>query len=165
MALQSFGPCIWAKCTFCGSKHRGPLNKKAASGEYYFVSLQRNGRGDGWVLCGACENKNVDRLQSKEFGCLLCSKHPSHHFTDKRFWVYDILKEQPGCKMLSLFCSSECKIEYYKLLKMFGTPRLCHSCQAIKPVKKCAGCGLVYYCSAECQMQHWKKIHAKECLR
>ncbi|KAF8175858.1 hypothetical protein BJ912DRAFT_1147013 [Pholiota molesta] len=30
------------------------------------------------------------------------------------------------------------------------------------PVKKCAGCGLTYYCSQECQKEHWP-IHKPNC--
>ena len=31
------------------------------------------------------------------------------------------------------------------------------------PLKKCTGCQKIYYCSKECQDEHWKKVHKRHC--
>jgi len=33
------------------------------------------------------------------------------------------------------------------------------------PLKQCAGCNVVAYCSRECQVKHWKMQHKHECAR
>ena len=38
----------------------------------------------------------------------------------------------------------------------------CAACGEAGASLKCGGCGLVYYCSRECQKKHWK-VHKKEC--
>lgn len=55
--------------------------------------------------------------------------------------------------------------------KLSGTSRECANCCADEnmfrtPFKACARCGLVFYCSKNCQSQHWKAIagHKKYCL-
>ena len=40
----------------------------------------------------------------------------------------------------------------------------CANCGARRlPLRVCSGCGLVRYCSAECQTAHWKPMHKKVC--
>jgi hypothetical protein len=34
-----------------------------------------------------------------------------------------------------------------------------------KPLHKCSGCGIVKYCSKECQQSDWRKQHKNECNR
>ena len=45
----------------------------------------------------------------------------------------------------------------------------CHILEAnLRPrskLMKCAGCRQIMYCSRSCQMEHWKKIHKKQCSR
>lgn len=31
------------------------------------------------------------------------------------------------------------------------------------PLKRCTGCRKVYYCSKECQVEHWRKVHKRHC--
>ena len=31
------------------------------------------------------------------------------------------------------------------------------------PLKVCKGCNKIYYCSRECQEEHWRKVHRKQC--
>ena len=31
------------------------------------------------------------------------------------------------------------------------------------PLKRCTGCWKIYYCSQECQEEHWKKVHRRHC--
>ena len=31
------------------------------------------------------------------------------------------------------------------------------------PLKDCKGCNMIYYCSRECQEEHWRKVHRKQC--
>ncbi len=43
---------------------------------------------------------------------------------------------------------------------------ICSNCKNKKPdvsLKKCSKCLLVFYCGPECQREHWKKKHKKEC--
>lgn len=171
MAFDAFVQTLWAKCVFCKAKHRGPRNHKASSDEYYFAMVQRQGRTDGWVLCHStdCARKHLQRLESKEIGCWMCGQHPTHHFAQQSLWIYDMLAET-GCKLLTMFCSAECTATYYQRVKMLGGQRICCNCQSTdnkeqRPLRKCAGCGLVYYCSMECQRQHWHKEHKDRCLR
>ena len=43
-------------------------------------------------------------------------------------------------------------------------PPECANCGALRlPLRNCSGCGLVRYCSAECQTAHWKPMHKKVC--
>ncbi len=42
--------------------------------------------------------------------------------------------------------------------------RKCDNCQQIKKIKTCAWCKKAYYCSKECQVQHWK-VHKKLCKK
>ena len=52
-----------------------------------------------------------------------------------------------------------------------GTPaKACKCCGATGvPLKKCAGCETVYYCSPECQKKDWKEggenMHKIQCAR
>jgi hypothetical protein len=44
---------------------------------------------------------------------------------------------------------------------------MCANCgliatQSLK-MKSCSKCHSVYYCSCDCQLRHWKKMHKKEC--
>ncbi|KAJ6497693.1 hypothetical protein C8R45DRAFT_983874 [Mycena sanguinolenta] len=48
------------------------------------------------------------------------------------------------------------------------SPNACENSQCIKtgamhPLKKCAGCGLAWYCSRECQTADWKAVHRASC--
>jgi tetratricopeptide (TPR) repeat protein len=40
----------------------------------------------------------------------------------------------------------------------------CANCLSILELSRCSGCKQVYYCSKECQREHWK-IHKQQCLR
>ena len=31
------------------------------------------------------------------------------------------------------------------------------------PLKRCTGCLKIYYCSKECQEEHWRKVHKRHC--
>ena len=31
------------------------------------------------------------------------------------------------------------------------------------PLKRCTGCCRIYYCSKDCQEEHWRKVHGKHC--
>ncbi|KAI0064969.1 hypothetical protein BV25DRAFT_1914117 [Artomyces pyxidatus] len=40
----------------------------------------------------------------------------------------------------------------------------CHKAGPRDSLKKCSGCQVTYYCSKECQVAGWKKIHKGECV-
>lgn len=43
--------------------------------------------------------------------------------------------------------------------------RVCAACGKTGPIKKmCAGCKRVEYCSKECQKEHWRRAHKRECV-
>ena len=59
------------------------------------------------------------------------------------------------------------KESYADILKdMWDT---CYNCEVydwkcdMKNLKKCMGCKMVVYCSRICQLEHWNKIHRKQC--
>ena len=50
--------------------------------------------------------------------------------------------------------------------------RMCANCKVFgwkqpdpgsRPLKRCTGCRKIYYCSKECQEEHWRKVHKKHC--
>ena len=41
--------------------------------------------------------------------------------------------------------------------------RLCANCGVTKRLASCEGCGLVRYCSEQCQNEHWKTNHKPLC--
>jgi hypothetical protein len=42
----------------------------------------------------------------------------------------------------------------------------CHKCAKDEvPLKQCGHCEVIAYCSRECQVKHWKKLHKHECAR
>lgn len=41
----------------------------------------------------------------------------------------------------------------------------CLNCQINKGSKRCVRCKNAFYCSRECQVQHWKDGHKKTCLK
>jgi hypothetical protein len=64
---------------------------------------------------------------------------------------------------------------YYKQLKQgpdMSGGDMCTNCHVLEAnlqlhskLMKCAGCRQIMYCSRSCQMEHWKKIHKKQCSR
>jgi tetratricopeptide (TPR) repeat protein len=48
-----------------------------------------------------------------------------------------------------------------------SSPALCDNCQKsdLDAKHRCSQCRSVYYCSAECQKQHWKSSHKSECKK
>lgn len=60
-------------------------------------------------------------------------------------------------------CSAECKLKATsKASLMEDITKLCLVCHAPAP-KQCSKCHLAFYCSAECQSNHWFAIHKTEC--
>merc|ERR1711862_822542 len=59
------------------------------------------------------------------------------------------------------------------LLKTHSKMDVCDNCKAYSwhkskvAIKRnmftCKACKLIYYCSRECQAEHWKKVHRKHC--
>ena len=41
----------------------------------------------------------------------------------------------------------------------------CAACGKMTGLKKCSGCGVVWYCSKECQVSHWRAAHKSACAR
>jgi MYND finger len=41
----------------------------------------------------------------------------------------------------------------------------CGAARAARPLQACTRCGLVWYCSPECQKAHWKAAHKAQCRR
>lgn len=64
------------------------------------------------------------------------------------------------------YCSQECANTDSN---HHGHCRFCHGCDVFiaKPQKRqyCSGCHVSFYCSKECQLNHWNASHKKECLK
>lgn len=62
-------------------------------------------------------------------------------------------------------CSLECKLKATQKASLVEEiVKLCLVCRAPAP-KQCSLCHLAYYCSAECQKNHWFAIHKTECKK
>lgn len=87
-----------------------------------------------------------------------------------------------GCGYI-IYCSEKCLRDQWKLghnkncksfaddhRKMLYDKKMKHTCyncfkQSIRDYMRCSGCKRTYYCSKECQTQHWKKEHKLNCQK
>jgi hypothetical protein len=82
--------------------------------------------------------------------------------------------------MIAVFCADSNKLTYnrvsaddirevirpgIKLAQMAGHLG-CANCHDVKcKLQKCSQCGVVKYCSKECQTKHWKAVHKAQCTK
>ncbi len=94
---------------------------------------------------------------------------------EKRFQEFNAQKEY----IVAIYCaeSDELKINFISTTKLMelcrNSPNVrpmdgnvgCANCANVTcPLRCCARCGVVKYCSKECQSSHWRKCHKMECL-
>ena len=76
----------------------------------------------------------------------------------------------PQCNIIK-YCSNTCltidKERHAKFCAEATTEYICSNCKQRSKEKysHCAGCHKVYYCSIECQKEHWKKEHKSQCKK
>ena len=57
---------------------------------------------------------------------------------------------------------ANCKIFGWKQPDL-GTSPLKQPDMGTRPLKRCTGCRMLFYCSKECQAEHWRKVHKDHC--
>ena len=72
-----------------------------------------------------------------------------------------------NCQVTRLYCSNKCAMVYHDVISStmpeLGVRPACMTCREFTiPLKICAGCRLVSYCSIKCQKEDWKR-HKPEC--
>ena len=95
----------------------------------------------------------------KNLSCVLCGKDCHLTICDK------IINMEEYVNILKL-CSPTCSRAIVTLTRKKDGRTLEASCKAckkyVKDLKRCGKCGMVYYCSKECQIKDWKD-HKEDC--
>ena len=152
------------KCKICNKRLRGPRKKKNNIVNLYLYYIKSVPAADYVCDDDKCKNKFKSMLIG--IGCYHCRKDTLKEGFRS---IYEVnFKDQ--ARYISPLCSDECYnkhlIEAKKLRKQEHKEhgKQCDAC--FTPTDKlfrCGNCKVIYYCSKECQVQHWNHCHKYEC--
>lgn len=147
------------------------------------------------LKCAICKGDKVDKwliveTQTKNYYIIFCSEKclVLHRRRSKGNCnnCNNPLKKTifcSGCRTAE-YCSAKCQKEHWEIshkenCKEYGKEtraymyaqklkRSCYNCfksSSTEDYMKCSGCKITYYCSSECQKEHWEKEHKLQCKK
>lgn len=142
---KCIGLIIGLGCSICGQRIKHNAKWEIDS----YINIQKQGTLQ--LFCSEqCKNK-----QSKESLCGKCGEAKATISCQK-------------CKIAN-YCSQDCQSKdlerHSTTCKQLTARFTCSNCEKMsaKELSHCAGCYKTYYCSTQCQKEHWKKGHKSEC--
>lgn len=154
------------KCNVCDELLRSP-DLKVINIMCYF-KYYKDSKGAWSITCDkdACKNEFHEFLTKQKIQCFHCEKG---NINDDSHTIYNFIKEK-WARCFMFICTDECFsnkiIQDKKLLRKENKNGMiqCEFCFAKgNNLSKCGNCKIMYYCSKECQKEHWKKVHKYCC--
>ncbi len=113
------------------------------------------------IVTSLADNSFKEPPYSETLNCFSCGKYVKP-IIDMKTNVFLKSCENTECISLVFHLISKAN-EYLELSRI--TRKSCEKClKNMKTSGRCSNCDLVYYCSIECQKEHWV-IHKKECKK